>query len=529
MFNRALQASTRTRQTSGTKIFPAPNKGWIRNDSIATPKPGGAEVMDNWFPTPEGCRMRKGSIKHATIDAAVTHLTAYTSGAGKFYACDATSIYDITTPASASVAPTADITGKTSGDWSSVMFSAGGGDYLVMVNGADDMEQYTGSAWRTVDAASTPAITGVDTADLSHVWPFKSRLFFIEGGTMSAWYLDVLSVTGAATELPLGSVFREGGALLFGATWSLDSGDGLDDVCLFITDKGEIAVYEGSDPSDANAWSMVGVYRIGKPLHKNAWFRAGGDIAVVTDDGVVPVSAAVKTDRAALKGQAVTYPIEEAWRQLVARRGAGAIPFSVCLWHSTAMLVVGVPTYGSFDAYCLVANARTGAWARYTGWDTRCVFVFRDDLYFGTADGTIVQGEIGGADQGASYQAVLVPRFDMLNAPGEKSAVSVRMLARSNNAFTPQLFASADYSVDLPTPIASDPDENANLWDTGVWGSSTWSVTSETKARRSEWQTVSANGQALAPGLQVSSGRTTAPDIELISLHLQYEVGEVMG
>ena len=116
LFDRGFQASTAGRKVSGTKIFPAPNKGWIRNDSIATPKPGGAEVMDNWFPTPEGCRMRKGSIKHATIDDEVTHLTAYTSGTGKFYACDETSIYDITTPADPDVAPTADITGKTSGD-----------------------------------------------------------------------------------------------------------------------------------------------------------------------------------------------------------------------------------------------------------------------------------------------------------------------------------------------------------------------------------------------------------------------------
>lgn len=529
-FDRTFQNSTMGKRTSGTKIFPAPTRGWVRNDNISNPKPGGAEVLDNFFPTPEGCRMRKGSDLHATIDAAVTTLAVYEAGViSKLFATDETSIYDITSPASDTVVPTADVTSKTSGDWSWAQFAAGGGAYLIGVNGHDDMEQYTGSAWRTVNNGSSPAITGVNTSALSHVWPFKSRLFFIEGGTMSAWYLDTLSVTGSATELPLGSVFPSGGSLLFGATWSLDSGAGLDDVCLFFTDQGEIAVYEGTDPDSADTWALVGVYRIGKPLHKNAWFRAGGDIAVVTVDGIVPVSAALKQDRASLKGVAITYPIEEAWRQIVSSRGAGAFPFSVTLWHSETMLVVGIPTYGSFDPVCFVANARTGAWARYTGWDTRCLAVYDDKLYFGTGDGTIVQGEVTGADQSEIYSAIVIPRFDPLGSADEKTAIHARIIARANNSFTPQLFANSDYRVDVPTPFSADPDDDPNVWGTGIWDESTWGTTSETKSRLSEWQAVAANGQALAPGLQITSGRVIAPDVELIAIHLQYEVGEVMS
>lgn len=522
---------TGVRQTSQTKSFAAPIRGWIRNDSIAQPKPGGAEVMDNWIPTAEGARMRKGSVKHATIDDAVTFLTSYDAGASsKFFATSGTDIYDITTPADPDVPPAAAVTGQTSGDWSAVLFATAGATRLVMVNGADSMLQYDGTNWHTITGVSAPiAITGVTTSTLSAVWKFKSRLFFIQDGTMSAWYLDPLAFGGAASELPLGGIFANGGNLLFGATYSMDAGDGLDDFCLFVTDKGEIAVYQGTDPDDPAAFQLVGIYRIGKPLGKNGWFKAGGDIAIITDDGIVPASAAIQSDRSALSGKSITYPIETAWRQLVRDRNGGQFPFSAALWHAEALLMVGIPTYGPFQAVSLVVNARTGACARIVGWDTRAIIVFDDKFYFGNADGEILQGDISGADNGDPYSAVIVPRFDSLGSPEEKSAIHARVVARGNNEFTPQLFANADYEIEIPTPLSADPDTDPNLWGTGIWDTSTWGVSTEMKARFSEWQSVAANGYALAPGLQITSGRVTAPDVELVRLDLQFEQGEVMS
>ncbi|TIX02855.1 MAG: hypothetical protein E5V46_32830, partial [Mesorhizobium sp.] len=59
------------------------------------------------------------------------------------------------------------------------------------------------------------AITGVATSALSHVWLYRNRLFFIQGGTMKASYLPVDSVTGALGTLNLSGVFQRGGSLLF--------------------------------------------------------------------------------------------------------------------------------------------------------------------------------------------------------------------------------------------------------------------------------------------------------------------------
>jgi hypothetical protein len=530
-YDRVAQPSTMTKRVSKPEIFPAPSRGWIRNEALAKPKGGGAEVLDNWFPKPEGARMRKGSIKRATIDAAVTHIAVYdVPGAQKMFATDATSIYDVTSPASASVAVTADITGQTSGDWSSLQFTTSGGTFLLMVNGADNMQQYDGSAWLEVDDSSVPrSITGVATADISHLWKYGNRVFMVEQGTMDAWYLDALSVGGAAAVFPLGGVFNLGGSLLFGCSWSADAGDGLDDYCVFVTTEGELAVYQGGDPSTAETFQKVGVYRIGRPVHKNAHFRAGGDIGVITDDGIVPLSAAIQKDKAALIASAITYPIEEAWRLTIRQRNSGTLPFSCVIWPTETMLVVGIPSSGTQRKITYISNTRTGAWARYTGWDTRAVAVFQNKLYFGTSAGTIVEGEIGGADQGSTYSSVFIPKFADFGRPEEKAALHCRIVARGNHAFTPQLFANADYDIQIPTPIAADPDDNDNLWDTGIWGQSTWGVTEETKVRQSEWQSVAAVGQALAPGLQITSGRTAAPDVELIALHLVAETGDFMA
>jgi len=524
MFDRTGQTGRGTRKTSAERIYASPRGGWVRNDNLSDPKTETASLLRNGFPTVEGVRIRRGSTNHATVDNAVTHLAQFNSGPVKeMFATTADSIFDITAPADPEVAEAAAVTGQTSGDWSHVQFTAGGGLYLVMVNGADSMQQYDGATWATI--AGT--ITGVATADLSHVWTFKKRLFFVEGGTMSAWYLPVLSVAGAATEFPLGNIFKRGGALLFGATWSVDAGDGMDDTCIFVSTEGEIAVYQGNDPSDVNDWSLVGVYDIGIPLHKNAHFRGGGDVAILTRDGIIPVSAAMKSDRATLSAQSVSYPIETAWFDAIANRNGGSVPFTCAIWPSETMLMVGLPSSGTSEKLAYVANARTGKWAEYTGWDIRALVVFDDQLYFGTGAGKIVAAETGGSDNGSNYVMTVLGRFDNMKSANIKSALHGRAIVRTNNTFTYELFCNSEFNIDPPTPPSEVADAVGDVWGTGIWGTTVWAEESFSKAAVTEWQTVAAVGESIATGIQVTCGRDQDPDLELVSLTLQYQNGQV--
>ena len=594
MYNRAQSR----RSATSMMRFPAPKKGWIRNENLQKAAKDGAEVLENIFPTLEGARLRKGSTKHATVTDAAVAIMPFNAASGVMFAATATDIYDITAPADVDTAETPIMSSLSSGDWSYTQFSTTAGDYLVAVNGQDYAIHYgssmepigptavyelaydaltgdfatgltltggtsgatatiyavekltattgvlkigtvtgtfqdnetitdsaTGSATEngTVSAGSTITISGVDTRNLSQVWQSHDRLFFIEKDTLSAWYLSTKSIGGTATELPLGSLFRHGGSLLFGGTWSLDSGAGQDDVCIFVTDQGEIAVYSGTNPASAATWALVGVYKMGKPLNKHAAFQAGGDLAIMTEDGIVPVSAATRKDRAALQSDAITFPIEDAWREVVFGRDT-SFPFSATLWQSSTMLVIGIPPSGSEDGAAFVANARSGAWCKFTGWDIRCSAVFGDRFYFGTSDGLVARGESGGTDIASGYTGRWVPKFSDGGQASCKMAIHARLQARSTTAFTPSVQAFSDYYVgawDTVSPLAIDA---SSTWGTGVWGAFKWGGEGE-KVARTEWQAVSAIGTALSPAFQIASDSTIPPTLELISADMIVEQG----
>lgn len=512
-----------------THSYLMPRRGEVQNDNIARPSMDGAEVLDNFYPTASGARLRAGSVRHATAgsaDEVVSTLAAYEFGAtAKLFACCNGNVIDVTAPADPDVEEAADVTGQTSDYYSKIQFSTTGAHYLVMVNGADDMIQYDGTSWAAINAASTPAITGVATSALSAVWEHKSRIWLIEGGTLSAWYLPVDARAGAATEFPLNGIFKHGGSLLFGATWSLDSGDGLDDVNLFVTNQGEIAVYQGTDPSNASTWALVGVYKIGRPMGKNAFFQAGGDVAIITDDGIVPVSEAIKRDRAAVQEVALTFPIEDVWRRYIETYNGTDRAFEGLLWPQKAMLLVTIPTLDGEVPHIRIANSRTGAWARYTGWDARCMAILGDRVFFGTSNGTVVEAEKTGADRGQVYIGRYVPKFTDFRSHAEKAALHARVVVRTDRSFTPELFAISDYSEDYPTPGSGNMEDSVNVWGTAVWGEAVWSNGAATFQVESDWQTVAATGAFLAPGLHIAAGITAEPNIEVVALWIQYEQG----
>jgi len=387
----------------------------------------------------------------------------------------------------------------------------------------------TGAATSNIPAgtsvASSVSITGIATAALSQTWIFKERLFFVEKDSMSVWYLPVQSIGGAAAEINLGSVFRRGGYILFGATWSIDSGSGIDDVCIFVTTNGEVAVYQGVDPSNSSTWALSGVYDIGAPSDKHAFFKAGGDLAILTKDGIISVSEAIGKDRAALQGGAITYPIEDAWQNAVAQTSAG-YPVTATLWQSRTMLFVGVPTTDGGTNVAYVANSRTGAWCRYTGWDVRCAVVSGDLLYFGSGDGVVYLAESGGEDAGVSYTALCVPKFSA-GGVQNKFLTRAQVITRSARKPTVKVKGLTDYRVPEITPPITTDVFTGSTWGFGVWGTFVWGGESE-KSTWAQWKKVSGKGFALSLAALVTSNNSAAADIEILGFKVRYEAGTVL-
>lgn len=392
-----------------------------------------------------------------------------------------------------------------------------------------DNEALTSAAGAaTADGASASGsaitITGVATTALSQGWIYKERPFFVEKGTTSVWYLPAKSIGGAATEIDLGANFKLGGSVLFGATWSLDSGSGLDDVCIFVTDQGEIAVYEGTDPSSSTTWSRVGVYEIAAPLNKHSWFKAGGDLAILTNDGIIPVSEALRKDRAALQAVAISYPIEDAWKDAIAN-ATTSYPVSSTLWQSQALLLIGTPAKVNGANVSFVANARTGAWGRITGWDVRCADVSGDVLYFGNDAGQVMIADSGGSDDGVAFIGTYVAKFS--GSDNFRDAVSAGLTYRADEELLFNLYAHGDYRVSEMTAPQAAITKTGDVWGTGVWGTFVWGSTS-VSTTFTQWQTVRAHGYALAPAVVITSNQTTAVNFEILSTRLRSEVGNAL-
>lgn len=411
------------------------------------------------------------------------------------------------------------LTSKTGNFSDNEIVSGGGGS--ATANGAD--------------VTAVPGITfessGLTTADMIFVWTYKSRLWFIQKDSLNAWYMeDADAIGGMAILYPLAGVLPLGGSLVFGQTWSLETGaeGGLSEQCIFVSTQGEVAVYQGSDPSQADTWSKVGVYRIGTPLGNRAFFRGGGDLAIATSVGLVPLSKAISLDVTSLTPATVSYRIADAWQDAVHERGG--INWQCELWPDQKMAVVAPPnTIGANNPVLFVSNTDTGAWCRFTNWYALCMEVFEDDLYFGSPDGKVFIANAGGIDEADTYTGTVMPLFTDNGSPSSlKIGKVARGVSRANGRMHQRVTMKVDY--DYSTPPAPDATIGTGdaIWGIGKWGSSVWSQQTPEFINQ-DWQSAGGAGYALSLAYQVSSGSVAPLDDELIRLELTVTTAELVS
>lgn len=434
-----------------------------------------------------------------------------------------------------------DITGGTSGATATIVSvdSDGSTGTLVLrdITGTfADNEAITGllSGSADVDGTQASAAPGADfgslsSADMSFVWAYKNRLYFAQNDSLSAWYLPVDQVGGAATEFPMGGVFSNGGSLIFGQRWSLESGaeGGLSEQNIFVTTEGEVAIYQGSSPDEAATWSLVGVYRIGAPLGKRAYLRGGGDIAIATTVGLVPLSKAIQLDVTALNNATVSYKIADAWTDALTFRGEQ--DWQCIVWPQKKMAIVAPPDLaGSSSPVMFVTNTETGAWGRYRNWQGLCFAVYRGQLYFGSPAGQIFQAEVGGLDDGDTYSGAVVPLFSDLGfAAGIKVGKAVRARVRATTTIVDDTTMLSDFDLNLPPVPDATPPFGSNQWGSAVWGESKWDAATPSVINQ-EWRSAGEVGYSLAPCYQVTSGAPAPIDVELIDFESLHTTAEAL-
>lgn len=508
--------------TSKAGFIPSPTKGWYVGANLSDAPKGTAYILDNAFPQLDYVRMRGGSAAYATgmPNAAVNSLIPYISGASsKFFAHCNGSIFDITGSGAVGAAA---VTGLNSSAYLEyIQFANAGATWLIVVNGVDAAQLYNGAAWVTA-----PAITGLTGGNLAYVWPFKNRIYGLQAASLSVWYLGVNAIGGAATQFDMTPNFKLGGYLVAGTSWAINATNGLYDLNVFISSEGEVSIWDGLNPADT-AWKCLGTYKIAKPLGRRCLMKAGGDVAVMTEEGIVPLSKVMQLDQIALQNQAVTLPIAPAWRDAVIARN-GLSGWQITLWPLQSMGIVNLPKTSTGDATQFVANVRTGAWARYIGWDANCFAVYNNALYYGSSDGRVMQAETGGQDDGKNYTWTVFPSYTDLGSPANTKHVKmVKPRLQSAYRVTPQITVKVDFDTTKPAqPTASSSASTGALWDTAVWDTAVWPVA---LTDLSYWADAEGFGSTVSPVIQLTLSTTITPDVRLTAIEMLYETGNAIG
>jgi hypothetical protein len=376
-----------------------------------------------------------------------------------------------------------------------------------------------------VRASLLPAITGVATDEIDHVNVYRNRIW-LTNQTMTAYYLATDAITGAASDVPLAGVFRKGGHILFSATWSVDAGNGPNEFIVFASTEGEYAIYQG-DPADASTWGIVGLYDASPPLGKNAFIRVGGDLLVLTEIGLIPMSLIKNKDPAALALASISRNIQPDWEAEARQRRN--LPWEIVKWTSRNIAYITCPVTGDESVtppICFAVNLETGAWSKITGWNTRCFILHDDWVYFGTNGGALMQADVGGYDDGELIYYTYVGHMDHLGAVGAyKTVTQVRAIFRTLGEFNPKLSVTTDYSISLPTYPAAGTPEAASQWDVGLWDQARWDAGVVYYTETTKWVSVGRSGFAHAPIILLTSGSTAAPSAELVAFDTLYNPG----
>lgn len=504
-------------------IIPAPTKGWSASTTPMEAEEGTAILLDNWFCEATSIRPRKGYTAHVTgIAAEVQTLMSYVSGTtNKMFAAGDAKVYDVTSAGVLGAAQNL-ISAVTVSKWQWTNFATTGGQYLYIVNGTDVPRHYSGSAW------AAPAITGYATPqDFIHVTSHKSRLWFCCKNSTTVYYLPPDAIAGAVTAFPLGSQLKMGGYIMAAANWSVDAGEGMDDMIAFWSSEGEVLIYAGTNPSID--YGLVGRYVTAPPIGRRCMGSIGGDVAMISEDGILALSTVMRVDRLEAKNKALTAQVVDEYLKMV-KQCKAIFGWQMVTFPQASMALLNIPDASEdAKAWQFAYNVSTKAWSRFKGMDASCWVYHQGNIFFGTPSGGVYRAEYGGSDAGSNISLKCLPAFNHMGSQGMTKHVKEIQPIYSTDLTSVNFGTACAVNFVTPTSSAGSGEGTASgifTWDTSFWdGADVWGGLDNYDS----WTGVGNIGYVISPYTTADIDADANPDFDfsLIGWHVLYEPGGI--
>jgi hypothetical protein len=490
--------------TSRPMSIPASVKGWDQISSIANMKPDHAVQLDNWIPRPGYLEIRRGSQVFATgIGSGVVNtVMAYNSpnitNAKLFAVGNNGTIYDITA-GGAGVASA--ITSLSNSMLQYCIFTnAAAASFMVAANGQDTPVIYDGSVWANM------TLTGITPGDVFAWTSWKGRLWATLVNSTKVGYLANSAISGAVTTFDLGQQMSRGGYVSGISTWTQDSKQTVDEYIAFITSRGQVIIYQGTDPSTANTFALVGVYDLGAPIGRRCFMRIAGNLWIISVDGVTPMSEMMTLDRGAVAKVAPSTMIQNAMAQAshLYKQNFG---WQLIEYAKSQLVILNIPQIQGQTSVQFVMNTLTGAWCQFLGLDAQCWEILNDEPFFGSTDGNVYQWDIGSGDYTGDEQlpitATVQTAFNYFGSRGHlKRWTMIRPIITTDGSVTPGVGLNIDFAQGAPVSVPSAVASTGAQWDVAQWDVAIWPVNSSVSAN---WTSVEGIGQCCSIITQVQT------------------------
>src|SRR3972149_536094 len=302
--------------------YPAPVKGLDFMMPLNQMDPQTAIKLSNVLVRNYGLEFRSGWKRWSTlIPGEVRTLMPYNPPRGLgvlatqklFAACSNGSIYDVTAQTNEVTVPPVSVVipGQLEpGEFSWTNYATPTNNYLCVCSagGGYWTDDATGGWVDQTSGSTRPAGAAAPSFDFLMSW--KNRLLFIKDLTADVYILGVNAIIGAATNFDFGPLLIHGGDLKAMASWTMDGGDGVDDKLVLVGSEGDLLIYEGTDPTTAATFRIVGRWFIGPPPSGRRFLsRYGGDLAMITQYGIIYLSKLLQA-----KGEIAQQEAQESYR-----------------------------------------------------------------------------------------------------------------------------------------------------------------------------------------------------------------------